>query len=119
MNYQGSGVGTTPSMDIGGHCMNYQGSGVRTIPSLDIRGHCMNYQGSGVRTTPSLDIIGHCMNYQDSGVRTTPSWTGLETNARPLARGQLDSVRASVSSHLTSPMGEWIFFFLIFKDYHY
>ena len=41
---------------------------------------------------------------------------GLETNARPLARGELNSVRASGSSDLTSPVGEWnfnlIFFFL-------
>ena len=36
--------------------------------------------------------------------------TGLETNARPLARGELNSVRASGSSDLTSPVGEWIFF---------
>ena len=32
---------------------------------------------------------------------------GLETNARPLARGELNSVRASGSSDLTSPVGEW------------
>ena len=44
---------------------------------------------------------------------------GLETNARPLARGELNSVRASGSSDLTSPVGEWIFFFFFFffKDY--
>ena len=36
--------------------------------------------------------------------------SGLETNARPLARGELNSVRASGSSDLTSPVGEWIFF---------
>ena len=36
--------------------------------------------------------------------------TGLETNARPLARGELNSVRASGSSDLTSPAGELIFF---------
>ena len=35
---------------------------------------------------------------------------GLETNARPIARGELNSVRASGSSDLTSPVGEWIFF---------
>ena len=35
---------------------------------------------------------------------------GLETNARPLARGELHSVRASGSSDLTSPVGEWIFY---------
>ena len=35
---------------------------------------------------------------------------GLETNARPLARGELNSVRASGSSDLTSPVGEWIFY---------
>ena len=29
-----------------------------------------------------------------------------------LARGELNSVRASGSSDLTSPVGEWIFFFL-------
>ena len=39
---------------------------------------------------------------------------GLETNARPLARGELNSVRASGSSDLTSPVGEWIGFFLFF-----
>ena len=39
---------------------------------------------------------------------------GLETNARPLARGELNSVRASGSSDLTSPVGEWIFFFYFF-----
>ena len=37
-------------------------------------------------------------------------YTGLETNARPLARGELNSVRASGSSDLTSPVGEWIFY---------
>ena len=36
--------------------------------------------------------------------------TGLETNARPLARGELNSVRASGSSDLTSPVGEWEFY---------
>ena len=35
---------------------------------------------------------------------------GLETNARPLARGELNSVRASGSSDLTSPVGEWKFY---------
>ena len=35
---------------------------------------------------------------------------GLETNARPLARGELNSVRASGSSDLTSPVGEWEFY---------
>ena len=40
---------------------------------------------------------------------------GLETNARPLARGELNSVRASGSSDLTSPVGEWIFFFFFFR----
>ncbi len=35
---------------------------------------------------------------------------GLETNARPLARGELNSVRASGSSDLTSPVGEWTFY---------
>ena len=40
--------------------------------------------------------------------------SGLETNARPLARGELNSVRASGSSDLTSPVGEWIFFFFFF-----
>ena len=39
---------------------------------------------------------------------------GLETNARPLARGELNSVRASGSSDLTSPVGEWIFYFFYF-----
>ena len=39
---------------------------------------------------------------------------GLETNARPLARGELNSVRASGSSDLTSPVGEWIFFFFFY-----
>ena len=38
------------------------------------------------------------------------SHPGLETNARPLARGELNSVRASGSSDLTSPVGEWEFF---------
>ena len=36
--------------------------------------------------------------------------TGLETNARPLARGELNSVRASGLSDLTSPVGEWEFY---------
>ena len=36
--------------------------------------------------------------------------SGLETNARPLARGELNSVRASGSSDLTSPVGEGIFY---------
>ena len=36
--------------------------------------------------------------------------SGLETNARPLARGELNSVRASGSSDLTSPVGEWEFY---------
>ena len=36
--------------------------------------------------------------------------SGLETNARPLARGELNSVRASGSSDLTSPVGEWKFY---------
>ena len=42
--------------------------------------------------------------------------SGLETNARPLARSELNSVRTSGSSDLTSPVGEWIFlnFFNIF-----
>ena len=35
---------------------------------------------------------------------------GLETNAHPLARGELNSVRASGSSDLTSPVGEWEFY---------
>ena len=39
---------------------------------------------------------------------------GLETNARPLARGELNSVRASGSSDLTSPVGEWIFFIFFY-----
>ena len=43
-------------------------------------------------------------------------YPGLETNARPLARGVLNSVRASGLSDLTSPVGEWIcvFFFFFF-----
>ena len=36
--------------------------------------------------------------------------SGLETNARPLAGGELNSVRASGSSNLTSPVGEWEFY---------
>ena len=36
--------------------------------------------------------------------------SGLEINARPLARGDLNSVRASGSSDLTSPVGEWEFY---------
>ena len=36
--------------------------------------------------------------------------SGLETNARPLARGELNSVRPSGSSDLPSPVGEWILF---------
>ena len=40
--------------------------------------------------------------------------TGLETNARPLARGELNSVRASGSSDLTSPVGKCFFFFFFF-----
>ena len=36
--------------------------------------------------------------------------TGLETNARPLARGEFNSVRASGSSDLTSLVGEWEFY---------
>ena len=36
--------------------------------------------------------------------------SGLETNAGPLARGELNSVRASGSSDLTSPVGEWEFY---------
>ena len=46
--------------------------------------------------------------------------SGLETNARPLARGELNSVRASGSSDLTSPVGEWIFFlFFLFFFYFF
>ena len=45
-----------------------------------------------------------CLNYNDD------LETGLETNARPLARGELNSVRASGSSDLTSPVGEWEFY---------
>ena len=45
--------------------------------------------------------------------------SGLETNARPLARGELNSVRASGSSDLTSPVGEWIFLFRITVYYYY
>ena len=37
--------------------------------------------------------------------------SGLETNARRLARGEINSVRASGSSDLTSPVGEWIFIY--------
>ena len=47
-------------------------------------------------------------------VNTKLRKTGLETNARPLARGELNSVRASGSSDLTSQAGEWIFFFFFF-----
>ena len=57
------------------------------------------------------------MHYLDSLSRLSVlnGFTGLETNARPLARGELNSVRASGSSDLTSPVGEWIFLiFLIF-----
>ena len=42
---------------------------------------------------------------------------GLETNARPLARGELNSGRASGSSDLTSPVGEWIYLFFIFFNF--
>ena len=48
------------------------------------------------------------------GSSSGKAFTGLETNARPLARGELNAVRASGSSDLTSPVGEWILFFLFF-----
>ena len=41
---------------------------------------------------------------------TCDIYAGLETNARPLARGELNSVRASGSSDLTSQVGEWEFY---------
>ena len=47
------------------------------------------------------------------------SLAGLETNARPLARGELNSVRASGSSDLTSPVGEWIFYFIFYFLFFY
>ena len=43
------------------------------------------------------------------GIMLRVSVTGLETNARPLARGELNTVRASGLSDLTSPLGEWEF----------
>ena len=58
----------------------------------------------------SLPLSLHPLSY----LRTF-SLPGLETNARPLARGELNSVRASGSSGLTSPVGEWVFFFFFFR----
>ena len=51
-----------------------------------------------------------CDSHKRKQVLKALLFTGLETNARPLARGELNSVRASGSSDLTSPVGEWEFF---------
>ena len=57
-------------------------------------------------------IVLRVRNKGDDDTEAAGMYTGsgLETNDRPLARGELHSVRASGSSDLTSPVGEWIFY---------
>ena len=68
-------------------------------------------KGSGSRTDESASNgcwLGWVV--QSGQLSVSNSHSGLETNARPPARGELNSVRASGSSDLTSPVGEWTFY---------
>ena len=55
-------------------------------------------------------LLHNAVIMKNAKINKLLSRSGLETNARPLARGELNSVRASGSSDLTSPVGEWEFY---------